>query len=67
MKDTYDDDFGSTIPGNIWADKGLLAIDTKSQKKKQSEQWQAENSNAINAYNSHVEAHRVFSDYVRSF
>lgn len=36
-------------------------------KKKQSEQWLAENSEAINAYNEHVEAHGVFSDSVRSF
>lgn len=34
---------------------------------KQCEQWLAENSEAINAYNEHVEAHGVFSDSVRSF
>ncbi|WP_247255608.1 type II toxin-antitoxin system CcdA family antitoxin [Pseudomonas moorei] len=33
----------------------------------QREQWLAENSEAINAYNEHVENHGVFSDYVRSF
>lgn len=33
----------------------------------QCEQWLAENSEAINAYNEHVEAHGVFSDTVRSF
>lgn len=36
-------------------------------KKKQREQWLAENRNAINAYNEHVEAHGVFSDDLRSF
>ena len=35
--------------------------------KKQCEQWRAENSEAINAYNELVEAHGVFSDDVRSF
>lgn len=34
---------------------------------KQSEQWLAENNEAVNAYNEHVEAHGVFSDSVRSF
>src|SRR5690606_28822685 len=36
-------------------------------KKKQREQWLAENGEAINAYNEHVEAHGVFSDDLRSF
>jgi antitoxin CcdA len=36
-------------------------------KKKQREQWLAENRKAINAYNEHVEAHGVFSDDLRSF
>ena len=36
-------------------------------KKKQREQWLAENRNAINAYNEHVEAQGVFSDDLRSF
>lgn len=36
-------------------------------RKKQSEQWLAENSEAIHAYNEHVETHGVFSDNVRSF
>ena len=36
-------------------------------KKQQHEQWLAENSEAVNAYNDHVEAHGVFSDNVRSF
>nr|WP_314876344.1 type II toxin-antitoxin system CcdA family antitoxin [uncultured Pseudomonas sp.] len=36
-------------------------------RKKQCEQWLAENSEAINAYNEYVEAHGVFSDAVRSF
>ncbi|WP_432669613.1 type II toxin-antitoxin system CcdA family antitoxin [Pseudomonas umsongensis] len=31
------------------------------------EQWLAENSEAIHAYNAHVETHGVFSDAVRSF
>lgn len=36
-------------------------------KKKQREQWLAENRQAINAYNEHVEAHGVFSDDLRNF
>ena len=36
-------------------------------KKKQREQWLAENGEAMNAYNEHVEAHGVFSDDLRSF
>lgn len=36
-------------------------------KKQQCEQWLAENSKAVNAYNEYVEAHGVFSDDVRSF
>lgn len=32
----------------------------------QCEQWLAENSEAVNAYNEDVEAHGVFSDDVRS-
>lgn len=36
-------------------------------KKKQREQWLAENRKAINAYNEHVEARGVFSDDLRSF
>ena len=36
-------------------------------KKKQREQWLAENAEAMNAYNEHVEAHGVFSDDQRSF
>ena len=36
-------------------------------KKQQAEQWLAENSEAVNAYNREVEAHGVFSDQVRSF
>lgn len=36
-------------------------------KKKQREQWLAENRKAIDAYNEHVEAHGVFSDDLRSF
>ena len=40
---------------------------TEALRKKQSEQWLAENSDAIHAYNEHVEAHGVFSDSVRSF
>ncbi|WP_339462999.1 type II toxin-antitoxin system CcdA family antitoxin [Pseudomonas sp. EA_105y_Pfl2_R69] len=36
-------------------------------KKKQREQWLAENQQAINAYNEHVEAQGVFSDDLRSF
>ncbi|MEK8082282.1 type II toxin-antitoxin system CcdA family antitoxin [Pseudomonas sp. XK-1] len=36
-------------------------------KKKQREQWLAENQQAINAYNEHVEAQGVFSDGLRSF
>lgn len=36
-------------------------------RRKQCEQWLAENSEAINVYNELVEAHGVFSDKVRSF
>ncbi|EXF44435.1 Post-segregation antitoxin (ccd killing mechanism protein) encoded by the F plasmid [Pseudomonas sp. BAY1663] len=36
-------------------------------KKKQREQWLAENRKAISAYNEHVEAHGVFSDGLRGF
>jgi antitoxin CcdA len=36
-------------------------------KKKQREQWLAENHSAINAYNEYVEGHGVFSDDQRSF
>jgi antitoxin CcdA len=36
-------------------------------KKQRCEQWLAENSEAVNAYNEEVEAHGVFSDHVRSF
>jgi antitoxin CcdA len=36
-------------------------------KKKQREQWLAENRKAISAYNEHVEAQGVFSDDLRSF
>lgn len=34
---------------------------------KQCEQWLAENSEAINAYNERVEAYGVFRDFVRIF
>ncbi|EPA96848.1 MULTISPECIES: type II toxin-antitoxin system CcdA family antitoxin [unclassified Pseudomonas] len=34
---------------------------------KKREQWLAENSEAMNAYNEHVEAQGVFSDNVWSF
>ncbi|MNC54702.1 Post-segregation antitoxin CcdA [compost metagenome] len=40
---------------------------TEALRRKQCEQWLAENSEAVNAYNEGVEAHGVFSDYVRSF
>lgn len=36
-------------------------------KKKQLEQWLAENSKAIDAYNEYVEAQGKFSDELRSF
>lgn len=36
-------------------------------RRSQCEQWLAENSEAVNAYNEYVEAHGVFSDHVRSF
>lgn len=36
-------------------------------KKKQCDQWLAENSKAIDAYNEYVEAQGVFSDELRSF
>ncbi len=36
-------------------------------KNKEREQWLAENRNAIDAYNTHIEAQGVFSDSIRSF
>ena len=36
-------------------------------KRKQREQWLAENQLAMTAYNEHVENHGVFSDGLRSF
>jgi antitoxin CcdA len=36
-------------------------------KKRQREQWLAENREAIEAYNEHVGKHGVFSDGLRSF
>jgi antitoxin CcdA len=36
-------------------------------KAKQCEQWLAENSEALSAYNEHVNAHGVFSDNIRSW
>lgn len=39
----------------------------EAQSSKQREQWLAENSVEISAYNEHVEANGVFSDNVRSF
>lgn len=36
-------------------------------KRRQREQWLAENKDAIHAYNDHVEKHGVFSDGLRSF
>lgn len=36
-------------------------------KRHRCEEWLAENSEAVNAYNEEVEAHGVFSDHVRSF
>jgi antitoxin CcdA len=36
-------------------------------RRKQCEQWLAENREAVNVYNEEVEAHGVFSDHVRSF
>lgn len=36
-------------------------------KKRQREQWLAENKAAMEAYNEHVEKHGVFSDGLRSF
>lgn len=36
-------------------------------RRKQCEQWQAENSKEISAYNEHVETNGVFSDNLRSF
>lgn len=36
-------------------------------KKKQRERWLAENKQAMEAYNEHVEKHGVFSDGLRSF
>ena len=39
----------------------------KALRRSQCEQWLAENSEAINAYNELVEAQGVFGDSVRSF
>lgn len=36
-------------------------------RRKQFEQWLTENREAVKAYNEFVEAHGVFSDFVRSF
>ncbi len=36
-------------------------------RKRQREQWLAENKDAMAAYNAHVEKHGVFSDGLRSF
>ena len=36
-------------------------------RKRQRDQWVAENQAAIEAYNEHVEKHGVFSDGLRSF
>ena len=36
-------------------------------RKRQGEQWLAENRAAISAYNDHVEKHGVFSDGLRTF
>lgn len=36
-------------------------------RRNQCEQWRAQNSEAVNAYNEEVEAHGVFSDNIRSF
>ena len=36
-------------------------------KKKQREQWLAENKSAMEAYSEHVEEHGVFSDGLRNF
>jgi antitoxin CcdA len=36
-------------------------------KKRRRDQWIAENRNAIEAYNDHVEKHGVFSDDFRTF
>lgn len=38
-----------------------------AQKKQRREQWLAENSEAVNAYNEKVETQGVFSDNIRSF
>ena len=36
-------------------------------RQRQREQWLAENREAMEAYNAHVEKHGVFSDGLRSF
>lgn len=38
-----------------------------AQRKKQGEQWLAENSEAVKNYNDYLEAQGVFSDSVRNF
>ena len=50
---------------NLSATLEQALIETLRQKRQ--EQWLAENCEAIEAYNSHVEEHGVFSDGLRSF
>jgi antitoxin CcdA len=45
----------------------LEQAQAESLRKKQCEQWRAENSEAVNSYDEEVEANGVFSDDVRSF
>lgn len=52
---------------NINLSATLGQVLTDALKRKQREQWLAENKAAIKAYNQHVEKHGVFSDGLRIF
>jgi antitoxin CcdA len=65
----YPDDPGGTGDDIMHTQEEILLEQalTDALKKQRCEQWLAENSEAVNAYNEEVEAHGVFSDHVRSF
>lgn len=65
----YSYDRGRTGDDNMRTQEKILLKQALAEalKKQQAEQWQAENSEAVNAYNREVEAHGVFSDQVRTF
>jgi len=45
----------------------ILSAMMEQNRTERHEEWLAENSEAIHAYNEHVETHGLFSDNVRSF